>query len=300
MYLAGGTDLLVNLKHRLQRPQNLISLAAVEGLRGIREDDKNLIIGASVSLHEIASSALISSTIPALATAAGLVAGPQHRHMATIGGNVMLDTRCLFYNQTEEWRRALGWCLKADGDLCHVIGSTKACVAAQSSDTVPVLVALDAAVVARLPGGEVREVRLRELFTKDGRYDEMLTVPRSALVTEIRVPKPSPGHRSVYRKVRARQAIDYPQLGVALVGTFDERECQSLEIVIGAMLPQPRRIKKLERASGRVLDDDLIDDLAHSACRQARPQTQIHGVPDWRRHLVRVEVRRGLQQLRPA
>lgn len=298
MYVAGGTDLLPNLKHELHHPEHLVSLAQVEGLAGISLlPDGTLRIGASTTLHDIATSAIVQAEVPGLALAASLVAGPQHRRMGTIGGNVMLDTRCLFYNQSAQWREALGRCLKAEGTWCHVIGSAKACVAAQSSDTVPMLVACDARIeVLDLDGRS--EVPLRGLWTKDGRFDENRQLPPESLLTAVLVPPRAAGHRSTYRKVRARAAVDYPQLGVAAVAAFDGGVCTALEIVIGAMLPHPKRLENLGAAVGSRLEDAVVEALAEQAFKQARPQPQLHGDPSWRRHQARVETRRALIALR--
>jgi 4-hydroxybenzoyl-CoA reductase subunit beta len=295
LYVAGGTDLLPNLKHELHHPEHLVSLSHVEGFAGLtRAADGSLAIGAGTTLYDLETSQLLADVVPGLATAAGLVAGPQHRRMGTIGGNVMLDTRCLFYNQSWPWRKALGSCLKSEGTWCHVIGSDKSCVAAQSSDTVPVLVALDAAIDVVLPGGEARRVQLRGLWTKDGRLDRNKALPSDALVTAIHVPAPAPGHRSTYRKVRARQAVDYPQLGVAVVVSVDADVLRSVELVIGATMPFPKRVDGLEGYAGRRIDAALADELAEKVGKQARPQPQVHGDPDWRRHLAKVEARRAL------
>ena len=300
LYIAGGTDLLVNLKHQLHRPEHLVSLARVPGLDAIEEaKDGTLRIGARVTLHDIATSELLNAEVPGFALAASMVAGPQHRRMGTIGGNVMLDTRCLFYNQSHEWRTALGNCLKAEGDWCHVIGSPKGCVAAQSSDTVPNLVALDARIAVLEPDGVEREVNLRELFTKDGRFDQIHTVPQTSLVTAIVIPPREMGHRSTYRKLRSRGAIDYPQLGVAVVVALDKSGCLAqIEACIGAMLPQPKRLTKLDGWLGRPLTDEVIAELGERAFKQVRPQPNIHGDPAWRRHMARVEFERALQSLR--
>ncbi|MEQ1567038.1 MAG: FAD binding domain-containing protein [Myxococcota bacterium] len=299
MYVAGGTDLLPNLKHELHHPQHLVSLACIDGLRGVARDaDGTLRIGACTTLHAVATDGVVGAEVPALSLAAASVAGPQHRRMGTLGGNVMLDTRCLFYNQSSQWRTALGACLKAEGSWCHVIGSTKGCVAAQSSDTVPVLHALDARIAVALPGGATDEVPLRGLWTKDGRFDQNKTLPAGALVTAIVIPPRPPGHRGTYRKVRARAAVDFPQLGVAAVGAFEGGVCTALEVVLGAMLPHPKAVDGLGFAIGTRLEDDVIERVADQAYRQARPQTQLHGEPSWRRHLARVETRRAIEALR--
>ncbi|MEZ4319822.1 MAG: FAD binding domain-containing protein [Myxococcota bacterium] len=298
LYLAGGTDLLVNLKHRLHQAEHVIDLRAVPGLSGIETTDGAVRIGAMTPLAAVEADPTVRASFPGLAEAVASIAGPQHREMGTLGGNVMLDTRCLFYNQTEEWRTALGKCLKADGDWCHVIGSAKACVAAQSSDSVPMLTALGATLEIRTAPGTVQTVALADLYTKDGRYDQVHTVPRTSLLEAIRIPLPGPGHRSTYRKVRSRRAVDFPQLGVAVAATFDGPTCTSLEVVLGALLPSPRRLPTLAEGIGTPWTDDVIAAVADRVRRFARPQRSIHGDPAWRRHLAGVETRRALEALR--
>lgn len=300
LYVAGGTDLLVNLKHRLHEPEHLVSLQSIADFAGITVDGGTVRIGAGTSLHTIAEHAWLQERVPGLASAVATIAGPQHRRMGTIGGNVMLDTRCLFYNQSSHWREAVGYCLKKDGTWCHVIGSAKACVAAQSSDSVPMLVALGAQLHVAMPDGSADAVALADLFTKDGRVERNHTVPADALITAVVFPEPPPGHRSVYRKVRSRAAVDFPQLSVALSGTFEGRTCTALQIVIGAMLPFPKLVPGTDAAVGTELDDAVIAQLATQARKQARPQAQLHGQPEWRRHLAGVETLRGLEALRAA
>lgn len=297
-YVAGGTDLLPNLKHGLDAPAHLISLDRVEGLRGITVTDEGIRIGARTTIHEVATHEAVREHLPGLAEAAASIAGPQHRRMGTLGGNVLLDTRCLFYNQTEAWRTAVGFCLKKDGRWCHVIGSAKACVAAQSSDSVPMLLALGASVQFADLGGPT-SIALADLFTNDGRREEHRTVRDEALLTEVVVPRPGPGHRSVYRKVRARGAVDYPQLSIALAATFDGDVCTSLSAVLGAMMPQPKVLKGADAVVGAPIAEPVAEAFAERVYKQARPQPQIHGDPEWRRHLARVEAKRGLLALAP-
>ncbi len=297
MYVAGGTDVLVNLKHGLHDAQHLVSLSHLDELRGIElSADGTLRIGAGTAIQTVADSSVVQREVPGLASATSRIAGPQHRRQGTIGGNVLLDTRCLFYNQTEGWRQALGYCLKREGDLCHVINSTKVCVAAHSSDSVPMLMALDASVELITDAGRTT-FRLRDAFGQDGRFDRMLAFPRSSLVTAIVIPPRVPGHRSVYRKVRSRGAVDYPQLGVAIAGSLEGDVVTSLDVVLSALMPQPRLLKKLD-VVGKALTDDVIDEVAELAFKQAKPQTSIQGDPEWRRMMARVETRRGLVELR--
>ncbi len=298
MYVAGGTDLLPNLKHQLHQPEHLVSLLEIPELRGIHLDaDGTLTIGSGTTLFEVETSPVVMAAIPGLSQAAGSVAAPQHRRMGTMGGNILLDTRCLFYNQSEEWRHALGYCLKRDGDWCHVMGTPKACVAAQSSDTVPILTALGASILWTSPDG-AGATRLADLFGKDGRFDDVHQIPHTSLVTGIRVPPRAAGHQSAHRKVRARQAVDYAQLSIGIVASVSGNILESLDIVVGALLPQPK-IVALDGVAGQPLGPELAAAVAERVYKQVKPQTNIHGSPEWRRHMARIEVRRAIEALAP-
>jgi 4-hydroxybenzoyl-CoA reductase subunit beta len=298
MYIAGGTDLLPNLKHALHQPTHLISLSNIGEMSGVCiDDDGTLHMGAGTTLTTIVNSEIVQGALPGLAVAAASVAGPQHRNMGTIGGNIMLDTRCLYYNQSLQWRKSLGYCLKKDGDWCHVIGSKATCVAAHSADTPPVLLATKAILRFETPDGPL-EIPLEQLYKQDGRYLDNHSIGRTALLTGIQVPPRAAGHRSTYRKVRARNAVDFPQLGLGLSAGFDGDICTELVAVVSAVMPKPKFLKKMDQAVGTSLDDATIEALAEAAFKQVRPQTSIHGSPAWRRHMAKVEMRRGLLALR--
>ncbi|MCB9796236.1 MAG: FAD binding domain-containing protein [Alphaproteobacteria bacterium] len=293
MYVAGGTDLLPNIKHRLFTPKHLIGLGGLPR-PVIREADGHVLIDGGARLSTLAEHPLIREKLPPLAEAAGKVAGPQIRRMGTLGGNVLLDTRCLFYNQTEFWRKALGYCLKKDGEWCHVIGGPKTCVAAQSSDTVPVLLALDASIeLLGAAGG--REVKLRDLYQFNG-FDHLKLEP-GELLTRIRVPLPGAGFRGRYHKLRVRGSIDFPQAGVAVTGTFEGATPTSLEIVVGAINPQPKPVRKLEAFLGKPLDAEAIEAIGELVAKQTRPQTSVAGDPSWRRAMAGILTRRALAEL---
>lgn len=292
MYLAGGTDLLPNLKHRIVRPRLVIAVGELPG--GVAVEGDELVIGATVTLDVVAADPTVRRVLPALATAAGLVAGPQIRAMGTLGGNVMLDTRCLYYNQTEFWRRALGYCLKAEGTWCHVVGGPKTCVATQSSDTVPVLLAAGASIELLGPRG-ARRLELRELFQFNGM--DHLRIEKGELLTAIRVPVPRPGARGSYQKLRTRDSIDFPQLGLAIQGTWEGDVPTALEIVVGAVNPQPKPVRGLDAFLGRPMDADAVEAVADLVFKQTRPQASTHGDPAWRRQMAAVHTRRGLTAL---
>ncbi len=296
MYIAGGTDLLPNIKHRLHRPDHLVGLGGLPRPR-IADGGDHLLIDAGVSLHALASAPVVQRLLPPLAQAAGLVAGPQIRRMGTLGGNILLDTRCLYYNQSQFWRQALGYCLKREGDWCHVVGGPKTCVAAQSADTVPVLLALSASIELLGPGG-VRELAMRDLYRFNG-MDHLKLQP-GELLTRVRVPKPQAGFRGRYLKLRQRDAIDFPQLGLAVTGVFDGRVPRTLEIVVGAANPQPKPVRGLDAFTGRPLDEAAIEAIAALVYKRTRPQGAVAGDVGWRRQMAAVFTRRALLELRGA
>jgi 4-hydroxybenzoyl-CoA reductase subunit beta len=256
----------------------------------VEEADGHIEIGAGIRLSALAR----NQQLPPLAEAAGLVAGPQIRNMGTIGGNILLDTRCLFYNQTEFWRRSLGYCLKADGDWCHVIGGPKTCVAAQSSDTVPVLLAMHASIRLLSTSG-VREISLRDLYKFDGM--DHLAIEPGDLLTHVMVPTPQAGFKGTYRKLRTRDSIDFPQVGLAVCGVFDGNVPLSLDIVAGAINPQPKPIRKLEPFLGQPLTSEAIEAIGELVSKQTRPQVSISGDPAWRRSMAGIFAARSLTEM---
>src|SRR5215469_13797965 len=197
--IAGGTDLLPNMKHRLFTPPHLVALREIEGLDSIGEDDGMIHLGAMSTIARLAEDPLVKSRLPSLADAASQIAGPQLREMGTLGGNLCLDTRCVYYNQTYFWRKALGFCLKKDGTVCHVVQGGQRCVAAASNDTVPVLMTLNARVRA-LGSNGLREIPIAELYVPDGIVNTVLAPEE--LVVEVRVPRPEGRLMAGYQKLR--------------------------------------------------------------------------------------------------
>lgn len=293
MYVAGGTDLYPNLKHKLFSPKHVIGLGGLPTPE-VRETATHFELDAGLSLHAIATHPVLQRALAPLTESAGLIAGPQIRRMGTLGGNVLLDTRCLYYNQSEFWREALGYCLKKQGDWCHVIGGPKTCVAAQSSDTVPVLLALNASIVLLSPTGE-RELALRDLFNFNGM--DHLRIEKGELLTVIRIPKPPAGFRGCYKKLRTRDSIDFPQVGLAVCGVWRGEVLEQLEIVVGAISPKPKPIKGLAAFFGQPLGEAEIEAIGALVYKQSRPQAAIHGDPQWRRTMTRIFTLRALQEL---
>ena len=295
-FVAGGTDLIPNMKHRLFEPGHLVALSSIASIHGIRVDDGFLDIGAGETLSRVAGDAAVRRHAPALAEAARHVAGPQIRNRGTLGGNLCLDTRCTYYNQTEFWRSALGFCLKKDGDVCHVTRVGRKCVAAHSADTPPVLMALGADVVIEGLEGP-RTLPVRELFVADGIHNTRLD--RGDLVTRIRIPVRA-DTVCVYRKLRQRKAVDFPLLTVAVAAeTTPDGGLSDVRGVVTGLGSRPRELSGWDTIfeSGR-LDDDAIDALAERAFAQCHPLENAIVDPAWRRAMVPVEVRRALAELR--
>lgn len=297
MPVAGGTDLIPNMKHRLFEPGHLVALKGITDMRGIRDEGDFLRIGAGETLTTVASDPTVLGRFPALADAAGHVAGPQLRNMGTLGGNLCLDTRCTYYNQSDFWRQALGFCLKKDGTVCHVTKVGKKCVAAHSADTPPVLMVLDAVAVLVGPEGR-REVPVRDFFVADGINNTRRSVDE--LVTEIRIPMAAAGRRSAYAKLRQRKSIDFPLLTVAVsAGMEPDGTVTSMEGVVTALGSRPRELTGWSEVTlGRRLDDELVAELAERAHKQCHPLENIIVDPEWRRAMVPVYVRRALEQVR--
>lgn len=306
MPVAGGTDLMPNMKHGLFSPGHVISLNHIPEMRGIsavappaggrRPGDGFLRIGALETLHDVSSHPEVRRRFPALAAAAGLVAGPQLRNMGTIGGNICLDTRCTYYNQTAFWRGALGHCLKKDGDTCHVTKTGKKCVAAHSADTPPNLVVLGATLRLEGQNGS-REVDAADFFVADGIWNTRRAP--GEVVAEVKIPFARSGARSAYRKLRQRKSIDFPLLSVAVAGDFaNGGTVASLRGVVSVLGARPRLLAGwTDLAAGRRLDAGVIRDLAHRAWEQCRPLENVVGDAEWRRAMVPVYVRRALEDL---
>jgi len=271
--LAGGTDLLPSMKHRLFRPDLLISLTNVAELSGIREEAGGLVIGATTTLSQVARDPRVQARYPALVDACRGVATPTIQGMGTLGGNVLLDTRCLYYNQPAGWRAAIGGCLKAEGSVCHVARAGTGCYAASSADTVPALWLYGARLRLASKAG-VREIALSGLYAEDGR-DVTRLLPGELLVELLLPPPEAP---VVHRKLRLRGAIDYGLLLVAV-----RREGRGARAVLSALGPRPLEIVAEDAA-----------DLPELGWVAAKP-LGTHAAPaTWRKAMVRVELRRAL------
>lgn len=273
--ISGGTDLVPSMKHRIFTPSLLVSTRRIVPLRGITaHPDGALDIGAGETLRSIGRNADVRRLFPALAAACGTVATPTIQAMGTLGGNLMLDTRCLYYNQPEGWRQALGGCLKCIGDICHVAPRGKGCYAAHSADTVPALILAGAVALFHADTGDV-EVPLSHLYQDDG----IQWLTQTGVLVRVRVPKLS--SPIAHRKLRARGAIDY-----GLLLTAVSREPEGWSAVLSAVGPVPIRVQGAS-----------ADALAEAAFAAVQPLATHLQPATWRKKMVRVEVRRAAATL---
>ena len=293
--VAGGTDLYPNMKRRQTEPRVLIGLRGIDELRGVEGTARDgLTVRANQTLTEVAGDRRIATSYPALARAAGQVSTVHLRNMGTLGGNLCLDTRCNYYDQNYEWREALGFCKKKDGDICWVALSSPRCWAVSSSDTAPVLVALQARV--RLVGarGE-RVIPVEALYRNDG--IDYLAKQRDEVLTEVLLP-PAEGLQTTYWKLRRRDSFDFPILGVAVALERDNGTVRSGRIVLGAVTSAPVLADEASAMlAGQQLTPDLIDQVAAAARLEARPLDNTDLSMTWRRRMSEVYVRRALREL---
>jgi len=295
MLLAGGTDLLPNMKRRQQTPATLIALRGVPELRQMAIDS-GMTLGAGITLTEAASAEAVRENYAGLMQAAAQVATPHLRNMATLGGNLCLDTRCSYYDQSHEWRKAIDFCLKKDGETCWVATASKRCVAVSSTDTAPALIALGAKVKLVSAAGE-REVALEDLYKNDGM--EYLTRRADEILTEVRLPD-SAGWRSTYWKLRRRGSFDFPILGVAAAAKFaKDGTVEAARVALGAVASRPFLVPKAgEALAGKRLSDELIAEVAATVGARAKPMDNADMDIYWRKQVAPDFVGYALRELR--
>jgi 4-hydroxybenzoyl-CoA reductase subunit beta len=294
MLVAGGTDVYPGMKRRIFEPKILVGLHNVEELKSF-EANGTVTIGAGLTLTQVSKHPVIAARYPALATAAGLVSTPQLRNMGTIGGNLCVDTRCTYYNQTEPWRQALTYCMKKDGDTCWVAPSSPRCWAVSSSDTAPVMIALGASVRLVGPLGE-RTIPVQALYQNDG-IDYLSKAPNEILV-DIQIPDAT-GVKMTYHKLRRRGSFDFPILGVAVALRQEaDGTCTEANIVLGAVASYPIKATKAEEMLvGHKLNNELIEEAAKIAFKPAKPLDNTDMAHPYRKQMTRVYVARALREV---
>ncbi|HZQ92777.1 MAG TPA: FAD binding domain-containing protein [Terriglobales bacterium] len=292
--LAGGTDLVPSMGQKLFEPDYVLDIRGIGELRGIRElPDGGVEIGALTTLTEVERSPLITDRFRVLHEAVKTVASPVIRNQATLGGNLCLDTRCLWYNQSLAWRKSCGFCIKKDGDLCHVAPGGTKCWAAFSADTPPALLCLGAEVEIAGPGG-ARRAAVSELYTNVG--DGRIRLAKNEIVTRVFLPSASAGMRGAYLKLRMRGSIDYPLAGVA-VAFHANGHIEHPRVALTAVNPAPLLVKGTDRLLGgksTAAVAELAEQVADAAARTAKPLTTSALTPEYRREMIRVFTRRAL------
>ena len=302
-FVAGGTDLYPNMKRRQQTPRTVISLARVRELTVIEGTPATgVTVGAGITLTDLSRHPVIAEHYRAVAHAAAVVSTPLLRNMGTIGGNLLLDTRCNYYDQTYEWRKAINFCMKRDGEICWVAPSSPRCWAVQSSDGVPIAVALGAEVTLVSAQGE-RRIPVAQLYRNDGidyltkRADELLVAYH--LPPLMYPPAVGGGWRATYHKLRRRNSFDFPVLGVAVRLDFaDDGTVTAARVVLGAVASHPMEIPEAAASLvGARLDPTTVGAAADAAFRPAKPMDNTDFTLGWRKEMVRVYVQRALEEL---
>ena len=286
MLIAGGTDLVPNMKRRHQTPKVLVSLKGIEALKKV-----NGSLGSGLTLSELLK---IENIPSALRQAAAQVATVHLRNAGTLGGNLCLDTRCNYYNQNYEWRKAIDFCLKKDGDICWVATASKRCVAVSSTDTAPALIALNASVVLSDASGE-REIPVENLFKNDG-IDYLSRRPDEILVS---VKMPQKNFKSTYWKLRRRGAFDFPILGVAVAVKMSGDVVEDARVALGAAASRPFLVEKAgEYLKGKRLSDDVIAEASAIIANRAKPMDNTDMDLYWRKEVADDFAGYALRELR--
>ena len=295
MLVAGGTDVLPNMKRRQQVPRVLVGLRGIAELKGVRHDDPAT-IGAGTTLTELVADPRIRTERGALWQAARHVATPLLRNMGTLGGNLCLDTRCNYYDQNYEWRKAIGFCMKKDGETCWVATSSPRCLAVSSTDTAPALLALGAAVTLVSSEGS-RQIPLSDLYRNDG-IDYLARRPTEILTT-IHIP-PLNGSRSTYWKLRRRGSFDFPVLSIAAAARIaTDGTVEAARLVVGAVASRPLEAPAAAASLvGRRLTDEAIAHAAELTAQPARPMDNTDFSLLWRKRMTRVFATYALRELR--
>lgn len=290
--IAGGTDLIPSMRQKLFEPEFVLDLRHVAELKGIRQEGSDVEIGALASLSDIEHSGLLRQHYPVLTEAAATVASPVIRNMGTIGGNICLDTRCLWYNQSLTWRKGCGFCIKKDGDLCHVAPGGSKCWAAFSGDTPPALLCLNAEVEIVGPSGK-RRIPLHEFYTGIG--DNYRNLQPNELLSRVFLPTGSADYRGVYRKLRIRGSIDYPLAGVAVAMKRSNGHVAEARVAITAVNPAPFLVKGASEAlAGKMIDEEMAEIVGNLAAKTAKPLTTSALTPEYRREMIRVFTKRAV------
>ena len=292
-YLAGGTDLVPNLRRNIQKAQKLIDVSGLAELREIRAESQSLRIGAGVTLEALCASDAVRAHAPLLAQAASQVAGATHRAAATLGGNLMQDTRCYFYNQSDWWRTANEYCMKCEGDTCRVAPKSDRCYACYSGDLAPALLVLGAEVDIAGPTGNRREP-LAALFADDGMRH--LKLAPGDLLVSVEVP-PQAGWSAGYEKIRVRGAIDFPLAGIAVALRREGSRIAELRVACTGVNSYPGLVPGLDALRGQAPDDGFFAALDKAVRKEIQPMESTLTAAGYRRRVAGGLAKRLVERL---
>lgn len=281
-FLAGGTDIIPNIRRGIVEPEVLIELSGISEMKDVEATaDGGLKIGAGVTLSQLETDPRIVESYPAVAKAASEVAAKSHRNAGTLGGNLCLDTRCVYYNQSEWWRSSNDYCLKHRGDICHVAPKSKRCFAAFSGDVAPALMIMGATVDLAGPKGR-RIVALPDIYQADGAAH--LLIGKDEVLVAVTLP-PNDGWTTGYGKVRVRAAIDFPLAGIAVALKRDGETLQEIKIAVTGLDSQPVALDGTDALAGQIFDDATLQKLEGLLPKQIQPMTSTLTPPGYRRRV---------------
>jgi len=279
--LAGGTDLLVNMKHRVETPSVIVNIKRIPDLDFIRQDNGAIKIGALIPLKRIYKNPLIGEKIPALASSASSVGSYHHQTMGTVGGNICQQNRCKFYNQSKWWRSSGKPCIKVGGEICHVVNKKGQCYSSYCGDIAPVLLALNARVRLESHTG-VREASIESLFSGDGKAP--LHLKMGEILTEIIIPEEATSGFSIYIKFATRESIDFPIVGVALWASMERKEYR---VSFTAVDQMPLRATSVEDfLKGKDFSEEMLEEASNIATKDATPVNTSKYSPAYKRKMM--------------
>lgn len=296
-FVAGGTDLFVAMKDRISCPELLVDLNSIPGLKGIRWDKKEgLRVGALTTLTQLKEHPIVREHFPDLSQIVSLVSAPQLQNMGTLGGNLCLDTRCYYYNQPRDFKKRWKPCFKVGGETCHVVKKGNTCYAVYSGDMAAPLIALRAKLKIAGPA-DTHEIELGNFFSGSGTKPNILKF--NEVVTEILIPEPPRYSGLSYQKLRLRDTMDFPLLGVAVFLNLEETDtqCQDVRLVLGAVAPSPLILEDAPRLMrGKIITPRLIEEVSQKAEKMAHPVDNTASSPGYRREMVRLLMKKAFNE----
>jgi len=289
--LAGGTDILPNMKHRVELPSVVVNIKKIPELNFIQQDNGAIRIGALTPLKKVYESPVIAENLSALASAASSVGSYHHQTMGTIGGNICQQNRCKYFNQSQWWRSSRPTCFKAGGEICHVVNKEEVCYSAYSGDVAPALMVLDARIIVQSRDNS-REMPLDMLFSGNGKAP--LNLKEGELLTEIIIPGKANDGFSTYLKSANRESIDFPIVGTAFWGSLKKKEYR---VAFTAVDRKPLRGGSVEDfLKGKDLSEELIEEADQIASKEASPvKTSLYS-PSYKRKMMGLLLRSALQE----